>query len=38
VIYTLADRNSIEKVIERVNNPYWLMKELYTAVRMDVTC
>ena len=28
VIYNLGDKDYIDEIIEKVNNPYWLLKEI----------
>ncbi|HIF9389369.1 TPA: hypothetical protein ACX6R5_001234 [Photobacterium damselae] len=38
VIFSFGDREVINRVIETVNNPYWLMKEIYTEIKLDLTC
>lgn len=38
VIFSFGDREVISKAIETVNNPYWLMKEIYTEIRLDLAC
>lgn len=38
VIFTLADKEFIEKAADKVNNPYWLIKEIYTHIRSELTC
>jgi len=38
VIYSFGDRGVINRAIEEVNNPYWLMKEIYTDIRLDLAC
>lgn len=38
VIYTLGDKAGIEKAVEKINNPYWLMKEIYTEINLDSIC
>jgi hypothetical protein len=38
VIFTFSDRAVIEQLIEKVNNPYWLMKEVFTEIESDLEC
>lgn len=38
VIFTFGDRVAIDKAVEKVNNPYWLMKEIYTEISLDLAC
>ncbi|WP_318483070.1 hypothetical protein [Photobacterium leiognathi] len=38
VIFSFGDREVISKAIETVNNPYWLIKEIYTEIRLDLAC
>ncbi|EGQ8499620.1 4Fe-4S cluster-binding domain-containing protein [Vibrio parahaemolyticus] len=38
VIFTFGDRTVIDKAVEKVNNPYWLMKEIYTEISLDLAC
>ncbi len=36
VIFTFGDKSVINKAVEKVNNPYWLMKEIYSEVSLEL--